>query len=65
MQIPKKDPARAESPRIQVICFLFAVAAPLPGPPKGRGANAIFNLTLIRASFSLSANFDKLTLVGH
>jgi hypothetical protein len=42
--IPKKDHARAESPRTQIICFLFAVAAPLPQPlPKG-GEQTLFSI---------------------
>ena len=33
--------------------------------PSGRGANAIFNLTLIRFPSVWRASFDKLKLVGH
>src|SRR6185369_8595402 len=50
----KKDSARAESPRTQVICFsLCRSCAPPPAPPKGRGANAIFQSDLYKMRLNL------------
>jgi hypothetical protein len=57
-------PARAESPRTQVIAFLFGVAAPLPQPlPKG-GEQMLFQSDLDQSFLKFVGHLFRTELVS-